>query len=364
MRPSDNLEHVTIASRTKKLGFLAFCFLLLLASRSDAALGAGSRPEDPSSWRDFFAYQATADIYARSIHSEIHNQIGGEFIAGLDAYGKFSNQDRDIATFVVQVYAGRIENHPLGVAVYEGNHDWDLFSKINSINFHLSPSRRFNIKLGHYEIPYGLEASINSNGTLRQFSHPSNLGQKLDWGATVNGTFPKFQYEVGLSRGSGMDYHSKGNPYALAGRIGTPIDTENFWGTTSYGVSFYQADLLRPNGSIQDRWRVGVDGQHYLGPVGILGEASIGETDGQDTLNMLTEINLTNSRETILAYNQLRWIRQDSATGWDESGSLAFGIRYAPDNHWALSAQFTQELWQLEGIPTNQVFLLQVRYRF
>ena len=355
---------MTKDSRKRLFVRFALGFKWLLICHAAVASDVTLTEETNGHWRDFLNYQATADFYTRAIHSDRHEQWGGEFVAGLDAYGKWSNQNRDIATIVLQVYAGRIENHPLGIPVYEGGNDWDLFAKITSVNFHLSPTRRFNVKLGHFEIPYGLEASINSNGTLRQFSHPSNLGQKLDWGATINGTFPTFQYEVGLSRGSGMDYHSKGNPYALSGRIGTPIDTENFWGTSSYGVSFYQAELLRPTGGIQDRWRIGVDGQHYMGPIGLLGEASIGETAGQDTVNLLAEINASNARETILVYNQFRWIRQRTAGAWDESGSSAIGVRYAPDNHWAFSTQFTQELWQLEGIPTNQVFLMQLRYRF
>ena len=265
---------------------------------------------------------------------------------------------------MVQLYLGRSANHPLGVPAYDSANDWELFPKITAINFHLSHDRRFNLKIGHYEIPYGLEASINSNGTLRQFSHRSNLGLKLDWGATINGTFPKFQYEIGVSRGSGMEFNSNGNPYAVAGRIGTPIDTENFWGTPSVGLSFYQADVRLGTGTMQDRWRVGLDGQHYFGPIGLLGEVSVGETDSEDTVHLLAEINATNRRETILVYHQLRWIHQRVTTGWDDMGSSALGIRYAPDTHWALSAQFTQELWQLARRPTDQIFSLQLRYRF
>jgi hypothetical protein len=315
-------------------------------------------------WKDFINHQATADLSTRGIYSEIQDRLGSEFTIGLDGYGKLSTWNRDIATFVVQIYGGRIENHPFAPPYFGGRDDWDIFAKINTINFHLSNDRRFNIKLGHYEVPYGLEATINSNGTLRQFSHPSNLGLKLDWGATINGTFPLFQYEIGVSRGSGTDYHSTGDPHAIAGRIGTPIDSENFWGSSSVGISFYQADLTRPDGSSQERWRVGVDGQHYLGPFGVLGELSVGETDSETTINTLTELNITNPRETILAYNQLRWVHQRLATGWDDSGSLAFGVRYAPDTHWALSAQFTQELWQLAKVSTDQIFSLQLRYRF
>ena len=324
----------------------------------------GADAEGQARWKDYIEHQATADLSTRGLYSRNQDRIGSEFTIGLDAYGKISNWNRDIATFVLQLYGGRIENHPFGIPYYEGRDDWDFFSKIATINFHLSNDRRFNVKLGHYEVPYGLEATINSNGTLRQFSQPSNLGLKLDWGATINGTFPRFQYEVGISRGSGMEYHSTGDPYAITGRVGTPVDTENFWGTSSAGISFYHADVARPNGSIQERWRMGVDGQHYLGPFGFLGEFSIGETDSETTVNTLSELNITNPRETILAYNQFRWVHQRLTSGWGDAGSYAFGVRYAPDTHWALSAQFTQELWQLAKRSTDQILSLQLRYRF
>ncbi len=349
-------------SRARSLVAIAASLFWILAISPISAKKAKA-PSQPH-WRNFVNYQATADLSARGVHSRFQDQWGGEFTLGLDAYGKISNWDQDLATFVLQLYSGRIENHPIGRPGYNGRDDWDFFAKIASINFHVRSDRRLNLKVGHFELPYGLEASINSNGTLRQFSHPTNLGQKLDWGATLNGTFPKFQYEIGLSRGSGIDYESRGSHYALAGRIGTPIDTENFWGTPSVGLSFYQAKLLRPNGSLQDRWRVGIDGQYYIGPVGLLGELSAGETESETTINSLAEFNLTNSRETFLAYNQLRWIHQREAQGWDDSGSLAFGVRYAPDTHWALSAQFTQQLWQLASRSTDQILSLQMRYRF
>ena len=327
---------------------------------------SAEKTESPTvaNWRNFISYQATADLSARGVNSRLQDQLGGEFTLGLDAYGKISNWNRDLATVVIQLYSGRLENHPLGRPGYNGRDDWDFIAKITSINFHLRGDRRLNLKVGHYELPYGLEATINSNGTLRQFSHPSNLGQKLDWGATLNGTFPQFQYEIGLSRGTGFDYETRGSHYALAGRIGTPIDVENFWGTPSVGISFYQAKLLRPNGGLQDRWRIGVDGQYYMGPVGLLGELSAGETDSETTINSLVELNVSNSKETFLAYSQLRWIHQRVVRDWDDAGSLAFGLRYAPDTHWALSTQLTQQLWQLASLPTDQIFSLQLRYRF
>jgi len=295
-----------------------------------------------SLWEDVIGYRATVDISGMGLYSDEKGDLANVFAIGFDANAKISRWNRDLATIIVQLYGVRLENHPAPPPFFEGEDDWEFTPRICNVNFHLSGDGRFNIKAGHYEMPYGLEATINSNGTLRQFTHPSNLGTKVDWGVTANGTFPKFQYEIGLSRGSGMEFESRGNPYAVAGRIGTPIDTENFWGTTSYGLSFYQADLLLRNGTLMDRWRVGLDGQHYIGPFGGLGEISFGETAGEATINMLTELNVSNPKETLLTYSQFRWVNQKRAMAWDDSGSIVFGVRYAPDNHWALSAQFTQ----------------------
>lgn len=331
------------------------------ASAADAFLeSAPSRSRNR--WLD---YQATVDLSSRAIYANSIGEVGGEFTAGLDAYGKISGATTDLATLYLQVYIGHTENHPLPpLAIYEGPDDWEVFPKIVAANFHLRRDRRLNLKVGHFELPYGLEAVINSNGTMRQFSHGSNLGMKLDWGATLNGTFPQFQYEIGLSRGSGFEYHSKDNPYALSGRIGTPVDSESFWGVSSAGISFFYGEIDRRGRPHEERWRVGIDGQHYLGPIGLLTEISAGETESATTLNTLFEVNQSNRRETLLFYQQFRYIRQQVPGTWDDYSALHVGIRYAPDTHWALSAQWRQDLWQLASNPVHEVFSLQLRYRF
>ena len=69
-------------------------------------------------------------------------------------------------------------DHPKPPPFADGPNDWEFW--------HVSGDGRFNIKMGHFEMPYGIEHTINSNGTLRQFS--TNLGTKVDWGVTFNGT--------------------------------------------------------------------------------------------------------------------------------------------------------------------------------
>lgn len=157
---------------------------------------------------------------SRGVKTVRNNQTGFKYDLGLDFYSKVSSTYRDMATGLFQLYVSRIDNLSRAPGFYESEYDWELVPRMSCVNLHLNGERSLNLKLGHYEIPYGVEVPINSNGTLRQFLHPQNLGMKADWGMTLNGTILPFQYEVGLSRGSGIEFNSGGNPDAVSGRVG------------------------------------------------------------------------------------------------------------------------------------------------
>ncbi len=305
------------------------------------------------------------DASARGVYNQPSDRFWQVYDFGIDAFGTISSPTRDWASFVVQLYATRLQGHPRPPGFFDGSYDWELLPKVNTLNFHLSGDGRFNLRAGHMELPYGLDAMINTSGTLRQMNNARNLGTKIDWGATLNGTFPEFMYEFGVGRGSGMDYVATGDPHMFVGRVGTPVDTRDFYGTPAFGLSFYETKLRLSNGRFTDRWRVGVDGQHYVGPLGLLGEVSLGENDNVDVVNTLAEVNLANARQTVLGYFQSRInFREDAIDGYDNEGLMALGVRYAPDNHWALSAQFSQQLWNYSGpFNGNQTLEFQLRYR-
>lgn len=154
---------------------------------------------------------------------------------------------------------------------FEDDHDQELVYRIFNFNYTALARGRFNIRVGHYEIPYGLEHVVNTNGTLRDYTPGRNLGVKADWGTGVNGGFDKFEYEIGLSRCTGNVYSSDGNPYILAGRIGTPRD-EN----VVAGFSFMVGDVAQPGTSekTRNRKRFGPDIQVRRGPWSMVAEAS------------------------------------------------------------------------------------------
>ena len=319
-------------------------------------------PDFLASWQDVYRHRTVADLAAVGLYTRHQDSLGGAFNFGLDHYARWSNDTRDIATINMQLYLSRFEDHPKPPPFADGPNDWEFTPRINTINWHVSGDGRFNIKMGHFEMPYGIEHTINSNGTLRQFSTGPNLGTKVDWGVTFNGTFPKFLYEIGVGRGSGMDFESMGDPHLVVGRIGSPVNTQNFWGTgeTAYGLSFYQ----RNNATGQERWRVGLDGQHYIGPLGLLGEISAGEDEKVETYLGLIEVNLSNSAETLLAYTQYRWQYKYASSDWEDGSSVTLGVRYAPSDRWAFSTQYNENIRDLAPARDNYMLSLQARLRY
>lgn len=356
------------ASLVRKLilGFFLFNTLTLWLPNTYANLGHTNDEAAASQWMSSALQntQYSIDLSSRYLHDFLQEKGGFQNAVGLDYYTKVTGVDRDVATVVIQLYGMRIDNHPRPAGFYEGEDDWEIMPRINTINIHLRSDRSLNLKLGHYEIPYGLEVPINSNGTIRQLNHGPNLGVKVDYGVGLNGTLEKFQYNFGVSRGAGVEFDLDTDAYVVAGRIGTVTDRESFYGINSAGISVFHTERNTAGGGILRRQRVGLDGQYYSGPFGVMSELSIGHDNNRLLLNSLIEGNIVNKRETLMAYTQYRHRSIDRLTGWDQMVSLGFGFRWAPDNHWALSAQVDRVVDAFSTSLQSTFAQLQLRHRF
>ena len=311
----------------------------------------------PESFQDNL--RATLDLSTRYTHDD--NKTGGQHwwhVAGLDMHKIFSNEGGDWATLRTQLYVVRQENGVGGAAhpFLDGPDDWELQPRIVDINFTNLGDNLPNVRVGHFEVPYGLEHLINTNGTLHDFRHPQNIGKvKPDWGIAINDDFQNWEYEIALTRGTGIEYHSKGDPYIFAGRIGTPRD-RNF----VLGASFADIHSTRPVVGVGERERYGLDAQYFFGLWSVLGEISWGDNAGTDIRHSIYELNFRTPSEKIFVWAQGIHQTVDSATGWMQNTSLGnFGVRYAPDSHWALSG-----MWTHDYEADNDIIKAQLRYRF
>jgi len=278
---------------------------------------------------------------------------------GFDLFKVLSSKQGDYATIVLQGFQTRIDNNPSPPFMFDGPTDWEWMYRMFYINWKLAPRDALNLKLGHFEMPFGLEMLIDTNGTLQQVGTGPNLGIKADWGLTLNGVSRGLEYEFGISRGSGNDWETLGSPYAFVGRVGTD-PTKGSW----VGVSGFTAELFRPGTTIR-RERIGLDAGFDFGAWTLMGEVSGGKNDANDAMHALLEFNWRNPSEHWLWYGQLRTQReQNITTGWDGPVESAMGFKWSPDRHWTLSTEWVQNLERTMTGSRETSIRFQMRYRF
>jgi hypothetical protein len=215
-------------------------------------------------WTDNLRWSFDAASRSQYITSG-DDRLGFQTTLGLDTQQVITGINRNIATVTLQLYATRADNLRRRPPYIDADGEWQFLPKVNTVNFHINRNGRFNFLIGHPELPYGLEASISTNGTLRQLSTGRNLGLKVDWGVGINGTLTKLGYAVTLTRGSGVDYHRNGQPWALTGRIGSKLNTEDYIGSPGFGLSWFAGRVRTPMNTLVDRRRVGLDGHQVHG---------------------------------------------------------------------------------------------------
>lgn len=310
------------------------------------------------------------DLAVRGVHADDAagvKQTGTLSAVGADLHYVFSSSSGpDIGTLRLQGYALRADGLPRTPALFEDSDDWAWTYRICDFNYTRFSGKGVNFRLGHYQIPYGLEQTKSTYGTLRDYLSRTNLGIKADWGVTLNGQLPDYEYEVSLSRGSGQTYKNLEDNYVLAGRIGTPRE-ENL----SVGASFMSGrlpdvsggfvDLGKPIGGFVKKERVGVDATWTLPIISVLSEINFGKNDNTDVASGMLEFNCSSSNENEIAYVQ--FFGSDDAVKGDKYWATLGGLLYLGGGvTW--SAQLKVDLDAFEGMERSEAMMLQLRYRF
>ena len=127
---------------------------------------------------------------------------------------------------------------------------------------------RTTIRLGHFDIPYGINPIMAPRGGV--FVMPpeiDDIGFKKDWGIGWKAPLGRYDYELAATIGSGLGLHSPGwfkgssrRSFAVSARVGAPT----YW-DFQYGLSglYGKIPLLMADERLDDRaiehWRVGAD---------------------------------------------------------------------------------------------------------
>ncbi|MBB65054.1 MAG: hypothetical protein CMO81_08315 [Waddliaceae bacterium] len=367
--------------------FLSFLFLFFInfTNYIEAKEETQSYKQHSSYWDSVQDNLRVAlDISTRAAYnSNVDDMFYTQFI-GVDLHKVFSSpQKGDWATVVLQLYATRIDwPGSMKPFFFNRNHEWKFVPRITTINFTGIPGTQgsFNIKIGHFELPFGLETQYDTNGTLHDYMHMSNLGAKVDWGFTINGVCDKWEYETGLSRGSGIDFDSSGHPWLITGRAGHSFN-KVFQAGFSYlfgkvknppAASLYRSGLSagqlltdsRGLDGMVKRYRLGFDCIYGWKKWTFQGELTCGEDFSQNVCNNLVEVNWQNGMSEWLFYSQVLNFNQDFTSGWDSAFSSKLGAQWTPDNRWELSAQLEQQISNFFNASRATIITVQGRARF
>ena len=297
----------------------------------------------------------TFDVSSRISYFERNQEAQFQQFVGFDFYKPFNDGLNDVGYLTLQPYLYRVDNGVRTPGLYDDSHDWEVIFRTVAFTYTGLGHKLPWIRVGHFEIPFGVEHTKNTFGNLHQYAQTQKLGLKVDWGFAIGQELEKWQYEFSLTRGSGLKYRDRQNPYAFSGRVATLND--NYWAA---GISFFYGDVLREK-SLQNRQLVAVDFQYFWNSWGLLTEFHAGDVDEKDTFGSLIEVNWRNMDETLELYGQYHYRdTRESA----EFSSIVFGAIYRLKPNIIISTQMTYELSQLRDNFRENIFELQFRYLF
>lgn len=303
--------------------------------------------------------------------------------AGLDLHKTFSDESGNIGTMVLQPYVVRRDNQYS--RLYDMNDDDAFVLELHASSFNLTRfgQGRTNLRVGHFDVPFGLEPLVDTHFTLQQYLTHHNVGFHMDWGAALNGALPEFDYEVAVTRGTGEDLNDRGHDtYLASGRIGTPSDRNTVLGLSAlYGeVADRHGTHRVDEGNPVDedfrereqwvrRWRVGADATHLVDVFALRGEASAGEDFDQAVWNLLGEVEWTAPDGALSTYVQGAYLAQNGWLGWDADVRMLIGLEWHITHVLSFSAQWTHEFetyFDVEGGAHSHedTYTFQMRARF
>jgi hypothetical protein len=123
---------------------------------------------------------------------------------------------------------------------------------------------RFNLRLGRFYTPFGLNLQTDTHGTVLQLSNEENFGFERDWYGGLWGTLNrKLNYDLYYMAGSGYGLAFKGQGGLGVARVSLGNEVSSRYGVEG-GVSVMAGGRLVEGRKVDTR-RVGVDGRYRHG---------------------------------------------------------------------------------------------------
>lgn len=258
----------------------------------------------PRSWREkLFAenFVFIKEIMSQFDVNEQGNTASRQSV-GFEALKKFSTATATFASFDFQGRLVRRDGFNPVLNDLEGarrpgwkfeyhNVYLDLYNVLNPV---LSDEQRgdtvgrFNLRVGRFYVPFGLNLQTNTHGTVLQLSNEENFGFERDWYSGFWGAINRdVNYDVYYLAGSGYDLKFKGQSGLGAFRLSLANKYSYDYGLEG-GFSILGGERLSPNATNPvETKRVGLDGRYRQAvPTGLLTFTSE-LSGGRDDSNMV-----------------------------------------------------------------------------
>lgn len=345
----------------RAIAICAAAALLLLSA--PAAKADDSNTNNENSSAGFFDNAIIKrEIIFGATWSDEKNKITDMQSIGLEVLKRFSDKKGDWASLFVQFHVDTAAH-------------WDY--ELHDAYFkYTGPYRgRFFLKVGHFDVPFGLETNVDTHMTLVQLMSMRNVGFKRDWGISAGGQLDDLDYEFALTRGMGKEYNERGENYLISGRIGTPAD-ENF----SIGLSALYGQVIdpmavmraskmgapttwfgrteKPGDDIVRRHRVGADFIALSGPYTFKGEISYGKDINLEVINSILEVDYlfpdTDGRLEGIAQIQKAY-QEITASGSNNDIFMTLGLNYRLSHEITLRTIYKHDFQHLKDTENDDV---------
>jgi hypothetical protein len=304
---------------------------------------------------------------------------------GFEALKKFSTATATVASFNFQGRLVRRDGfHPVlndmegesrpGWAFEYHNLYVDLYNVLNPV---LSDEQRganagrFNVRIGRFYVPFGLNLQTDTHGTVLQLSNERNFGFERDWYTGFWGTINKhLNYDAYYLTGSGYDLRFKGQNRLGALRLSLSNRYSSEYGLEA-GLSVLGGERLsHETQSRLETRRIGADGRYRravrTGLVTFTSEVSGGRDVPDFVFSQLYQTEYLHSSRRWGLATQYRRFAQDGH-GADASiiGEITWYLRNDVGNsnlHW-IKLNVERRLERMQAPPRLVVTLQYYFYR-
>ena len=310
---------------------------------------------------------------------------------GAEALKKFSTRTETVAAVDAQIRLVQRDHYLPVMNDMEGADRKGLFLELHNLyaDFYdcFDPSGqnvgRYNLRLGRFYLPFGLNQQTDTHGTILQLSNDRNFGFERDWMAGLWGAAaPDINYDLYYLLGSGYNLEWEGQSGLAVSRLSLGNRLFNEYGVEG-GISVMGGqrlggDRVMPDeeSRVIDTLRYGVDGRYTRmapgGRAAMTGELSGGTDDHDAVLSQLYGVDYLHHSRRWGAAGQYRDYRKEQAdvggTEWAADRSVAVEATWYFRNdignstlHW-VKANVERQVERMEGGEATLYTLQYYRY--